>query len=200
MVHISDGILSFQVLAFGWIVTLLLIALTLWWSKRKGSIAEKIPKLSVVTAAFFVASLIHIPVGPTSVHLILNGLVGIMLGTLSYPAIFIGLILQAFLFGHGGVTVIGINAMDMGIPALIAYSIFRIRQSPLFGAIAGGVAVTLAVLLTAAVLLTLGESYIWVVRALIIYHIPVIVIESLIAASVVAFLSKVKPELLGGGR
>ncbi|RLI75120.1 cobalt transporter CbiM [Archaeoglobales archaeon] len=205
MVHISDGILSLPVLAVGWMVTLLLIAAALWWSKRKGNMVEEIPKLSVVTAAFFVASLIHIPVGPTSVHLILNGLVGVTLGMLSYPAIFIGLVLQAFLFGHGGVTVIGVNTLDMGIPALIAYGIFKLGKlnikslAPklwLLGAIAGGVAVTLAVLFTAAMLLTLGEEYAWVAKALVVYHIPVIAIESFIVGSVVAFLARVKPELL----
>lgn len=33
-----------------------------------------------MTAAFFVASLIHVPIGPTSVHLLLNGLLGVVVG------------------------------------------------------------------------------------------------------------------------
>ncbi len=209
MVHISDGILSLPVLAAGWAITAVLIAVALWWSKRKGSIAEEIPKLSVMTAAFFVASLVHIAVGPTSVHLILCGLVGIMLGILAYPAIFIGLLLQAFLFGHGGVTVLGVNTVDMGIPALVAYGIFKAgnkltpsksmtSKASILGALAGGIAVALAVSLTAGMLYTLGEEYAWAIKALILYHIPIIVIEAIIAGSVVAFLARVKPELIGG--
>jgi cobalt/nickel transport system permease protein len=66
MVHISDGILSLPVLAAGWAITIALLAVAIWWSKKKGNLEEEIPKLSVMTAAFFVASLIHIPVGPTS--------------------------------------------------------------------------------------------------------------------------------------
>jgi cobalt/nickel transport system permease protein len=207
MVHISDGILSLPVLAAGWVITLLLIAVTLWWSKRKGSIAEEIPKISLMTAAFFVASLIHIPVGPTSVHLILSGLMGIILGILAYPAIFIGLVLQAFLFGHGGVTVLGVNAIDLGIPALVGYGIFKtgnklipsksITGEAVLGALVGGIAVTLAVLLTAGMLCTLGKEYAWAIKALILYHIPVIVVEAVIAGSAVAFLVRVKPELIG---
>ena len=208
MVHISDGILSLPVLAAGWAITIALIAVALWWSKRKGSVVGEIPKLSVMTAAFFVASLIHIPVGPTSVHLILSGLMGVILGILAYPSIFIGLVLQAFLFGHGGVTVLGVNTIDMGVPALVAYGIFKAGnklipsksltgKAGLLGALAGGIAVALAVSLTAGMLFTLGEGYEWAIKALIIYHIPIIVIEAVIVGSVVAFLVKVKPELIG---
>ncbi len=209
MVHISDGILSLPVLAAGWAITGALIAIALWWSKRKGSVVEEIPKLSVMTAAFFVASLIHLAVGPTSVHLILSGLMGIILGILAYPAIFIGLVLQAFLFGHGGVTVLGVNTIDMGVPALVAYGIFKAgnklipskslaSKAGLLGALVGGFAVVLAVSLTAGMLFTLGKEYEWAIKALIIYHIPIIVIEGVIVGSVVAFLVKVKPELIEG--
>lgn len=212
MVHISDGILSLPVLAAGWAITIALIAVTLWWSKRKGSIIEEIPRLSVMTSAFFVASLLHIAIGPTSVHLILSGLVGVILGILAYPAIFIGLILQAFLFGHGGVTTIGINTVVMGIPALIAYGIFKagsklgfLRKGvseTIFGAIAGGVAVALAVLFLVICLLTTGKEFSGVASLVAVAHIPIIIIEAVIVGSVVAFLARVKPELIqiGGER
>src|SRR3569832_673704 len=98
--HISDGILSGPVLADGFAGTAMVAGLTL----RKMDM-EEIPKVSVITAVFFVASLIHVPVGPSSVHLILNGLDGVVLGWRAFPAIMLGIILQAILFGHGGVSV-----------------------------------------------------------------------------------------------
>lgn len=212
MVHISDGVLSLPVLAAGWAITGALIAVTLWWSKRKGSIIEEIPRLSVMTSAFFVASLFHIAIGPTSAHLILSGLMGVILGILAYPAIFIGLVLQAFLFGHGGITTIGINTVVMGIPALIAYGIFKtgsklgfLRKGvseAIFGAIAGGVAVALAVLFLMICLLTTGKEFSGVASLVAVAHIPIIIIEAAVVGSVVAFLMKVKPELIqiGGER
>ncbi len=121
--HISDGVLSLPVIAVGWGVTLTLLAIVLW--RSKDSIVEQIPKISVMTGAFFIASLIHVPIPPTSVHLILNGLLGVVLGVLAYPAMFIGLTLQALLFQHGGITTIGVNTMNVGVPALIAYGAFR---------------------------------------------------------------------------
>ncbi|MDY0241405.1 MAG: energy-coupling factor ABC transporter permease, partial [Rhodospirillaceae bacterium] len=77
-----DGILSAPVLIAGGAVALAGIA----WALRRLD-ADDIPRTALVTAAFFVAALIHFPVGPTSVHLILNGLTGIMLGWTAFPAI-----------------------------------------------------------------------------------------------------------------
>lgn len=197
MVHISDGVLSAEVLAVGWIVTAVVLALTLKRMK-----VEEIPKLSLITAAFFVASLVHFPVGPTSVHLILNGLVGITLGFLAYPSIFIGIVLQTFLFSHGGVTVIGVNTMNMGLSALTAYAVFRLwinREKihvGLSGGLAGGLAVTLAVLFTALTLYATGEEFTGVVVALLTVHIPIVIIEAVITGSTAAFLLEMKPEML----
>ena len=191
MVHISDGVLAPEI----WIAGYILTAIILFFTLRKVK-AEDIPKISIVTSAFFIASLIHVPIGPTSAHLILNGLMGILLGIYSYPAIFIGLLLQALLFQHGGITTLGINTIDMGIPALIAYHIFRIRKNPITAGVACGLAVFLAVLLTSIVLMLSGEEFHEVAILLFIAHIPIAVVEALVSAFVVATLLKVKREVV----
>ena len=211
MVHISDGILSLPVLAAGWAITFALLAVAIWWSKKKGNLEEEIPKLSVMTAAFFVASLVHIPVGPTSAHFILNGLVGVILGIFAFPAIFIGVALQAFLFQHGGVSTIGINTANIGISGLIAFVIFKwgnkvgmlVMRKELsvwiFGALAGGMAVFLAVIFTAfSLILSSKEAFFAIAIVMTIAHIPIIIIEAIVTGSIVVFLLKVKPELIGG--
>ena len=119
MVHIADGILAPEVWVTGFIITGLILIYVL-----KRTPAEEIPKISLVTSAVFIASLIHIPIGPTSVHLILAGLAGILLGRASFPAIFIALLLQAFLFQHGGITTLCINTLNIGVTALISSGIF----------------------------------------------------------------------------
>ena len=164
MVHISDGILApWLWLYIGWGITVVILAYTL--SKMK---IDDVPKISVITAAVFVASLIHFQAGPTSVHLILSGFAGVTLGILAYPCIFIAVVMQAFLFQHGGVTTIGINTVNMGVPALISFFIFKTgmklnigisKNEIIFGAIAGGTAVALAVLLLAVELLVTGEEF-----------------------------------------
>lgn len=199
--HISDGVLSLPVVAAGWIITVALLVITLRWGKRDKSIAEQIPKLSIMTGAFFVASLIHVSVGPTSVHLILNGLLGVVLGVLSYPAMFIGLTLQALLFQHGGLTVLGVNTMIMGIPGLISYAVFKTgykRNISLaaLGALCGALATVLAVILLAVVLVTTGEEFVAVAKLAAVAHVPIMIVEAIVTGFVVAYLAKVKPELL----
>lgn len=197
--HIADGVLSAPVWIGSFAVTAAITGISL--KKMK---TEDIPRISLMTSAFFIASLIHIPVGPTSVHLILNGLVGIILGPLAFVAILVGLILQALLFKHGGITTIGANTVMMGLPAIAAYYLFWLRRLfnfpasvGIFGALSGAAAVFLGVVILALLLVTTGSEFIVVAKLAAVAHLPVMVIEGLIAAFVVTFLKKVKPEMLG---
>lgn len=120
-VHLPDNVLrnSGQLAGFG------LAALLLVPACRKLR-DDEIPRIALLTAGFFVASLIHVRVGPTSVHLLLNGLLGVVLGVRAPLAIVVGLVLQAFLFQHGGFYALGANACVMSIPALVASAAFRL--------------------------------------------------------------------------
>src|SRR3972149_1914090 len=199
--HISEGILSAPVLTAGFVGTAALAAITL----RKMDM-EEIPKISVITSAFFVASLIHIPFGFTSIHLILNGLVGITLGIRAFPAIMLAIILQAILFGHGGVTVIGINSVMLGGGGLVAYFIWRLRhrfpstprRETIFGGIAAAVSVISSGLILALALVTTGEEFVATAGYALLAHVPVMVIEGIVVGGCAAFLAKVKPEILAG--
>jgi cobalt/nickel transport system permease protein len=84
--------------------------------------------VALLTAAFFVASLVHIQVGPTSAHLLLNGLVGVVLGWRAALAIPVGLFLQAALIGHGGFLTLGVNSCVMVLPALLAWQLFALMR------------------------------------------------------------------------
>jgi len=117
--HISEGILSTPVLISG---AVLAVAGTAVGLKKLDY--ERIPHVAILSAAFFVASLIHVPIGPSSVHLVLNGLMGLFLGWVVFPAILIGLILQAILFQFGGLTTLGVNTVLMGLPAFICFLAF----------------------------------------------------------------------------
>ncbi|MEA3281713.1 MAG: cobalt transporter CbiM [Euryarchaeota archaeon] len=203
MVHISDGVLDPWLWESGWVITVIILAYAL--SKMK---TDDVPKLSVITAAVFVASLIHMQVGPTSVHFVLNGFAGVMLGILAFPCIFVALVMQYFLFQHGGVTTIGINTFNMGIPALITYLIFKtgtkldIRPETkskvtLFGVIAGGVGVVLALLLLAAELITTGEEFYETTVLVVTAHLPIIAIEAIFTGVLAGFIATVKPEMFG---
>ena len=198
MVHISDGVLPLAMLAAGFLFTLILLV----FSMRNIRI-EEIPKVSLITAALFVASLVHFPIGPTSVHLIMNGLAGILLGRRAFIGVFVALTLQAVFFQHGGLSVLGVNAFNIGVPALLAWQLFEKRrglESPrlevVFGALAGGLAVLASVLMVSLELLALGEAFNEISLLVIGAHLPVILIESLVVGGAAGFLLKVKPEML----
>ncbi|MDY6834265.1 MAG: cobalt transporter CbiM [Chloroflexota bacterium] len=201
--HISDGVLPAELWISGTVVTSAGVAYVL----AKKTDATEMPKLAVVTGAMFVASLIHIPVGETSIHLILSGLAGIVLGLAAIPAIFVSLILQALLFQHGGLTTLGINTLIMGLPALVAYGLFWTgmksniaRKHALFGGIAGGMAICLGVCLLYLCLLTIGMDSEWLLLCIVVPHLVVVAIEAVIVGGFAEFVVKVKPEILQGQR
>lgn len=209
--HIPDGILPVPVTAAGYAVT----AAATWYSvhriNQKENPRENVPKAALLTAAFFVASWIHIPVPPTSVHLVLNGLLGAVLGYFAFPAIVIGLFLQAVMFQHGGLTTLGVNAIIMGFPAIVSHYLFRLRKLgrgegrvklTVLGFLSGSVAVALSVAAFIAILLMTLPSQldtgaeVAAIYVLALAHLPVIGIEGVITAFLVLFIHRVRPSIL----
>jgi cobalt/nickel transport system permease protein len=197
--HISEGILSGSILLAGAGLTAAGTAVGL-----KRMEPEQIPATGILSAAFFVASLIHVPAGPVSVHLVLNGLVGVMLGWRAFPAILVGLALQALLFQYGGLTVLGVNTFNMAFPALVCRVLFGWgirprRKTPVFvlsAFCAGFFSVLLSGLLVGLSLFLTGDAFLPAARILVFSHFPVMVIEGTLTASCALFLRRVKPDLL----
>ncbi|NEP61408.1 MAG: cobalt transporter CbiM [Symploca sp. SIO2G7] len=209
--HISDGILPASTCILGYATT---GGLT-WYSLRQihhtPNPQESIPKASLLAAAFFVASWIHIPVPPSSVHLILNGLLGAVLGYYAFPTILIGLFFQAIFFQHGGLSTLGVNAVMLGLPAILAYHLFQLHylidkdnrmvigiSAFIAGAGGLGMATLIYVALSISSVFTgIGaEAQQTVIYGAFFAYIPLMVIEGWFTAAVVLFLQRVKPELL----
>jgi len=195
--HISDGVLPISVAVGGYVASAALVA----WSARRTR-SEELPKLAVMTAAFFVASLIHVPFGPTSVHLLIPGLTGALLGSSAFLSVGLGLLLQSLLFQFGGITALGANALMMGLPALACGWFFQrykgrtqLRQA-IIGGIAGALGTTLAAIILAALLGTGGEDFFGIAKIALLAHVPVIIIEGVVSAFTIGFLARVKPALL----
>ncbi|MGL5083102.1 MAG: cobalt transporter CbiM [Microcoleaceae cyanobacterium] len=211
--HISEGLLPAKICISGYGV----MGLVTWYSLRQinrlSHPTEGIPKAALLTAAFFVASSLRIPIPPASVHLVLNGLLGAVLDIYAFPAILVGLVFQAIMFGHGGFSTLGINAVIMGVPALVAAQIFQLRYSlgrrlhetlslNLFGFLAGATGVGLSCLLFFGLTIPNIPSGFDVateqvaIQGLLLAHIPLMLVEGVFTAMVVSFLHRVKPELL----
>lgn len=199
--HIADGIVSGPVLTAGFAVTAVLAAATM-----RNVDLEEIPKISVVTAVFFVANFIHIPLVVASIHLILNGLAGVILGKRAFMAIMLGVVLQSF-FGFGGVSVIGVNSVMLGGGALLAYGIWQCRhlvsfpgREVVFGALAGGSGIFFSGCILALALVTTGEVFLVTAQLVLGYHVVLMVLEGVVTGACVGFLMKTKPDLLAGRR
>lgn len=163
---------------------------------------REIPRIGVLAAAFFVASSIHMPIPGTSVHLLLNGLTGVILRWRAPLAVAVGLTLQALLLSHGGVDALGVNFAVQVIPAVLAGLTFRplFRVMPAFaaGLIVGAGTAAVTVLLN-AVALYYGsvDASGWLAGTSLLLHLPVIAVEGVGVGFVCRVLAKGKPEWLG---
>ena len=199
--HISEGILSGPVLLTG---AALAAAATAVGLKKLDY--DRIAQTGILSAAFFVASLIHVPVGPTSVHLILNGIVGLLLGWCAFPAILIALLLQGLFFQFGGITTLGVNTLIMALPAVICYYLFspfivnKNTSAMIAAFFCGFLCVFLSAVIMGASLVFSEENFLEISALVIVAHLPVMVIEGVITAFCIVFLKKVKPELISQTR
>lgn len=198
--HLSDGVLNLPAV----VATSVAAAGVLAYS-MKGLKENEIPKISLMTATFFTFSMLTIPVGPSSVHPLLGGLLGIMLGWRSPLAIFVGLLLQALIFQHGGLTTLGVNTLLVSLPAVACYKFFYLANkkfnSPFVsGGIMGAFGVIGCVLLLVIVLYftdsRYSEGFFSVINILIIGYLPLVVIEAFITAFAMSFIYRIKPNLL----
>lgn len=212
--HLPDGVVPGPVCVAGYATAAAATWAALRQIHRRPDPSAGVPFASVMTAAFFVVSWIHVPVPPASVHLVLNGLMGVVLGAYAVPAILVGLFLQAVMFQHGGLSTLGVNATLLGLPAWGAALVFRWPRPPqrrgwkaavrAFLAGAGALAVS-AGLTAGLVALTLpGEATAAGRSALLggigVAHLPLALIEGLLTAGLVSFLMRVRPGLLDAPR
>lgn len=209
--HIPDGLLPPSVCISGYAITGGITWFSLRQIRKQEDYQQQIPKASLLTAAFFVSSLIHIPIPPFSIHLILNGVMGLILGYFAFPAILIGLFFQAVFFQHGGLSTLGINAIIMGLPSLVAYRLWLFRKLPLFNNplgnnilafFVGGIGIFLSALLFVFITLNnispdlnIDTEKTAILTSLIGYGIQAI-IEGFLTVMLVNFFYKVKAEII----
>lgn len=196
--HISEGVLPGSVLALGTVATGLGVAVGLNNIKD-----ESLPKVALLSAGLFLASLIQVPLGPTSIHLLLNGIAGILLGWKVFVALLVVLFLQAILFQFGGITVLGTNVFLLAGPAVVIYYLAKLGNnlSSRWGQgiiyfVCGGGAVVLTTILLAGVLWFTGQEFQQLARVVVVSYLPLAVIEGVITSICLLFIERVKPELL----
>lgn len=206
MAHIPEGVLSTPVLVCGAAITAVAVIYAI---KRMDY--DRLPQTAVLAATFFVASLVAFPVGPSSEHLLLSGLMGLILGWMAVPALLVALALQALFFGFGGPFVLGVNTLDMALPAIVSYYFIapllrraiqtgNKRSIFLCGGLAGAIGVALTGSMVALVLILSGPEYYASAKVIGLTYLPLMLVEAVVTAIVVQFLARVSPELFLDGK
>lgn len=198
--HLSEGVLAAPV----WIGCAAIAAVGVMRGMRDLH-DERLPAAALLGAAFFVAASIHVPVGLGSAHLILNGLMGLVLGWAAVPVLLVALGLQAALLSFGGFAVLGANVLIMALPALAAHLLLRRFLTPdaprrrllAIGAVAGVIGVSGAALVASVLmLLSAGRQFEELLALIAVAHVPLAAIDATVTAVVVAALARVLPQAL----
>lgn len=192
--HISEGVLSSEILVVGWAVSGGVCTYALYCLKF-----DEIPKVAMLTALFFIGSFIHIPVGPSSVHLLFNGIIGAIGGLQAFLAIMIALLFQALLYGFGGIGVLGVNTFIMAAPAVLIWYFLRpyLKSKPnLISFVGGFLPVLFSVLLLVSILFLNSTKLEYAVYMIIAFNLPLMVIEGLISLLTLKFITRYKPNFI----
>jgi cobalt/nickel transport system permease protein len=128
--HIPDGLMDPLVAGVGWAEFAAVAAVAVYMSGRR--VKDKdLPRLAVLCAGIFVAQMLNFPVGGgTTGHLIGGALLAILVGpVVAIVGMTVILAVQALMFGDGGITAFGLNAVNMAIIAPLTgwgvYSLLR---------------------------------------------------------------------------
>ena len=206
--HLPDGLLPVGMAVAGYAGCAALLGLSLRRIARRPDPGAAMPRAAMLTAVFFAASSLAIPVPPATVHPVLVGLMGVLLGWYAVPAILVGLFLQAVLFGHGGLTTLGLNGVILGVPALLAWGAWRALGPGwprLAALLAGTGSVVLALAIFAGLVLAGLPAALdpgaerAALAVLALAHLPLALAEGVIVLAVLQVLRRVEPGLLPRG-
>jgi len=167
----------------------------LYWLGRRLE-TDEVVRLGMLASASFVISLIHFPLGGTSVHLGLYGLIGILAGRRAFPVIFAALLFQTILFQHGGLLSLGLNAANMGLGALIASMLWRtgVASQTVRAFLCGFIGVAIPALLISLEFFLTGYGKGFFFMALL--YLGAAALEGVLTAVAVSFLRGARPALL----
>ena len=122
-IHFPDGVLPFWLWASGFIVAILVGGLFLRLTKKE-ELTRRLPLLGMMAAVMVLGASVEIV--PIAYHVNLTVISGILLGpSLIFLATFVVNVILA-LFGHGGITVIGLNTLTLSIEGILGYFLFRL--------------------------------------------------------------------------
>jgi cobalt/nickel transport system permease protein len=217
--HIPDGLMDPTVSAIGWVEFLVVLGAVLLLAGNR--IKEKnLPRVAVLSAGIFVAQMLNFPIGGgTTGHLVGGALFAIIAGPMvAVIGMTVVLLIQALMFGDGGITALGLNALNMAVIApLTGWGVYTLlktmtekggrRSSAASGFVVGAAAWASVFVAAAACAAELAVSFAVSsgaygiaatvsVPAMLGMHAVIGVGEGIITAGVLAYLWSVLPDAI----
>lgn len=202
--HIPDGFISIAQCLIYYVILIVALYFSVKWAKSNLD-EKRIPLLAVLAAGIFAIMSMNMPIPfGTSGHMVGGALVAIVfLAPEAAVLVFtVVLLIQALIFGDGGLTALAANVINMGIVggAVGLYTFkalnTKIGNYPAVG-IAAWLATVLAALACAIEMSIAGTFPINIgIPSMVLYHLFIGIIEAVLTVVVVAALDKFRPDLL----
>jgi cobalt/nickel transport system permease protein len=206
-VHIPDGMLDTKTVAATWVAAVPAIG----WATRRVRVAMsdgRLVLMAVLSGLIFALQMLNFPVaGGTSGHFAGGALAAILLGPWAAILVMTSvLVVQALIFGDGGVTALGANIVNMAILApLLGWWIYSLavrvsdtRAGRTAGAFAAGWTSCVAAAAGAALMIWASGSapLVPVLGAMTFWHVLIGIGEGLVTGGLVAYVFAVRPDLM----
>lgn len=205
--HIPDGVLSPMTCVSSAVVSTAAIGYALHRVRREMN-QRSVTRVGVLAACIFAAQMLNFPVsGGMSGHVLGGVLACVLLGPWAGTvAMSVVIFVQCLLFQDGGVTALGANLLNMAVlPCIGGHALYRAicdrvggRRGVVVGAAVAAWCSVLAAAALASVQISLGGSIsvIAALNAMLLTHSVIGIGESLITGWSLAFLVKVRPDLI----
>ncbi|MGD1003811.1 MAG: energy-coupling factor ABC transporter permease [Methanoregulaceae archaeon] len=210
-IHLEDGSFTLFWVIVWWLCALVLIGSALFLLRiKKTKDVKKITMAAFVTAASFAIFQVQIPIFG-GVHLNLTPLIGILAGPVFGTLIVFIVNIMSAAIGHGGWGLIGANVLVNFSEVIVAYLSYRglkkVTSSLFFragiatfvGLICGNIVMIAIILISGIQGITQSTLQILTGLSLLAaVNMGVAVIEAFITGLIVAYIGKVRPDILEG--
>ncbi len=202
--HIPDGFIPFWQCAIYYIILIVALYFASKWA-RNNLDEKRIPLLAVLAAGIFAIMSMNMPIPfGTSGHMVGGALVAIIFcapeaAVLVFTVV---LIIQALVFGDGGITALGANVLNMAIiGGFVGLYTFKGLKGTIGIYGASGVAAWLATVVAAlacAIEMAIAGTFPLTIgiASMVTYHVFIGIIEAVLTVIVIMALEKFRPDLL----
>ena len=202
--HIPDGFIPIAQCLVYYVILIVALYFSVKWARS--NLDEKhIPLLAVLAAGIFAIMSMNIPIPfGTSGHMVGGALVAIVFfapeaAVLVFTVV---LLIQALIFGDGGITALGANVLNMAIiGGFVGLYTFKGLNGTIGKYPAAGVAAWLATVIAAfACAIEMGIAGTFPMNigipSMVLYHFFIGIIEAVLTVIVLVALDKFRPDLL----